>query len=170
MRAADIGKDTCSVARTVSVVGDPWTLLLLRELFLGTRRFEAFQALTGMSTALLSARLARLVEEGIVRKVPYQRRPVRHEYRLTEKGIDLYPVVVSLMQWGDRWGGAKVAEPPVRLVHKTCGTPCEPRLVCPACGEGIDPHTMRADLSPALKKKRHALLGEETPETAADAS
>ena len=103
MRWNDIGGITCSVARTLSVVGDRWTLLILRDAFLRTRRFEDFQAHLGMTRHRLADRLAKLVEHGVFERVRYQERPERYEYRLTEKGRDLYPVIVSLVGWGDRW-------------------------------------------------------------------
>src|SRR5213594_554597 len=102
MRWQDIGDMTCSVARTLSVVGDRWTLLVLRDAFLGVRRFDDFHADLGTTRHRLAARLRKLVEHGVLERVPYAERPPRFEYRLTEKGRDLYPVVVSLTRWGDR--------------------------------------------------------------------
>ena len=92
----DVGASLCPVARALAVVGDRWTVLIVRELFLGTRRFEDFQAQTGMSSHLLSTRLKRLESDGIVRRTPYSERPPRYEYRLTPKGLDLYPLLLSL--------------------------------------------------------------------------
>src|SRR5215468_6701997 len=99
MRWADVGDLSCSVARTLSVVGDRWTLLVLRDAFLGIRRFESFQAV-GLSRHRLADRLRRLVGAGVLERVRYQERSPRYEYRLTEKGRDLYPVIVSLLHWG----------------------------------------------------------------------
>src|SRR3954453_21959026 len=104
----------CSVARTWSVLGDRWTVLILREAFRGTTRFDAFQSRLEVGRTLLSDRLSVLVDERIFERVRYQERPERHEYRLTAKGLDLYPVLLALMQWGDRY---KVDEPRVTLVH-----------------------------------------------------
>lgn len=101
MRWRDIAKEPCSVARTLAVVGDRWTPLVLRETFLRTRRFDDFQARLGLTRHLLADRLGKLVEDRILERVPYQERPQRFEYRLTEKGRDLYPVIVALMAWGD---------------------------------------------------------------------
>src|SRR3954463_2348161 len=92
----------CSVARALEVLGDRWTLLVIRDAFLGVRRFDDFQRRLGIARNVLADRLARLTDEGMLERVAYQERPVRHEYRLTEKGIDLWPVVVSLLQWGDK--------------------------------------------------------------------
>ncbi|WP_308817613.1 winged helix-turn-helix transcriptional regulator [Pseudonocardia alni] len=94
---------------------------------------------------VLSDRLRVLVEEGVLDRVPYQERPVRHEYRLTPKGADLYPVLVALMNWGDRYA---VDVPPVRLVHRGCGHPAEPRLTCAHCGEPVAWRDMTAEVEP----------------------
>lgn len=156
MRWDEIGKMNCSAARALSVVGDRWTMMVLRELFLGTRRFEAFQTYLGISPYLLSARLARLVAHGVVRRVRYCERPSRHEYRLTEKGRDLYPVLVSLMRWGDRWMAGPEG-PPVRLVHVACEHEMTPELVCSACRQPVDPRAVRAAPGPALAAERAGL-------------
>ncbi|MFE3592293.1 winged helix-turn-helix transcriptional regulator [Streptomyces niveus] len=142
MRWNEIGDVDCSVARALSVVGDRWTLLVLRDALLGVRRFEDFRANTGASRPLLTERLATLVEHGVLRRVRYQERPERYEYRLTEKGAGLYPVIVSLLTWGDRWMAGDDG-PPVRLRHETCGHTTTPRLACPDCGEPIDPRDVR---------------------------
>src|SRR3954469_23934976 len=92
----------CSIARSLEIVGERWTLLILRDAFLGVRRFEDFQRSTGAARNVLSARLGRLVEEGVLERRRYQERPERFEYRLTDKGLELWPVMVRLLQWGDR--------------------------------------------------------------------
>jgi len=135
----------CSVAHALSVVGDRWTLLVLRDLFLGARRFEHFEASLGCSPHLLSRRLAKLAHEGIVERHPYQERPARHEYRLTEKGRALYPVITSLLAWGDRWMPDPQG-PPVVLEHVRCGHRATPELRCAGCGEPIHPREMRVHL------------------------
>ncbi|MBP9231278.1 MAG: helix-turn-helix transcriptional regulator, partial [Phenylobacterium sp.] len=91
MKWEDLADQPCSIARSVAVIGDRWTLMILRDAFLGVRRFEAFQTRLGISRTIITERLKLLVEEGVLAKVPYQDRPVRHEYRLTQKGMDLYP-------------------------------------------------------------------------------
>jgi len=135
----------CSVARTLSVRGYRWTMLILREAFRGTARFDAFQARLGVGRTLLSDRLGRLVDEGIFERVRYRERPERYEYHLTRKGLDLYPVLVSLMEWGDRY---KVQDPPVRLFHKACGEEAEPHLVCSHCSQPVGPFDLRAEYAP----------------------
>ncbi|MEA2318351.1 MAG: hypothetical protein QOD44_2540 [Solirubrobacteraceae bacterium] len=132
----------CSVARTWSVVGERWTILILREAFRGTRRFDAFQARLGLARTLLSDRLGVLVQEGIFERVRYQERPERFEYKLTPKGLDLYPVLLSLMEWGDRY---KVDDPPVTLIHKACGQAAHPQMTCSHCNEPIGYFDVRAE-------------------------
>lgn len=149
MRWAEIGELPCSVARALAVVGDRWTLLILRDCFLGCRRFDEFQASLGLSSHLLSTRLARLVDEEILERRPYSERPERHEYRLTAKGRDLYPVIGSLLRWGDRWMAGPEG-PPFHLVHEGCGHPSDPTLSCSACGEPLEPRALRLEPNPEL--------------------
>jgi DNA-binding HxlR family transcriptional regulator len=123
-------RSRCSVAGTLAVVGEKWSLLVLREAFLGVRRFADFQRNLGAPKAVLTDRLATLVDQGILRRVPYQSEGERqrHEYRLTTKGIDLYPTLVALMQWGDKYLAEDVA--PLALEHRDCGSPVHLGLVC----------------------------------------
>ena len=150
MRWRDIGDMTCSVARALSVVGDRWTLLVLRDAFLGVRRFEDFQDDLGATRHRLADRLRKLVAHGVLERVRYGDRPPRFEYRLTEKGRDLYPVVVSLTRWGDRWMADRDG-PPVELVHRGCGRRIVPTLTCPECKEPVGARDMRAQPGPALR-------------------
>jgi DNA-binding HxlR family transcriptional regulator len=136
MKWDEIAAVDCSVARTLSVVGDRWTLLVVRDVFLGLRRFDDLQRNLGVTRHLLADRLRRLVDEGILERVPYQDRPVRYEYRLTEKGIELHPVLLSLVKWGDRWMAGPDG-PPMRYVHRTCGNTIMPTHHCPACGDPV---------------------------------
>ena len=151
MRWDEIGDMTCSVARTLSVVGDRWSLLVLRDAFLGIRRFEDFQRDLGTTRHRLAERLKKLVTHGILERVRYHHHPPRLEYRLTERGRDLYPVIISLTRWGDRWMAGK-AGPPIELVHKGCGRTAMPRLTCPACGEAVGARDMVARAGPALRR------------------
>ena len=141
------------MARALSVVGDRWTLLVLREAFLGTRRFEDFQQRTGAARNVLSDRLEKLVAHDVLERSPYQERPTRHEYRLTEKGLDLYPVMMALVRWGDRWLGAG-DEPPLTLIHRGCGKAITPELACDHCGEPLTPANTRARLRADLLVRR----------------
>ncbi|WP_369258631.1 winged helix-turn-helix transcriptional regulator [Geodermatophilus amargosae] len=123
----------CSVAGTLAVVGEKWSLLVLREAFLGVRRFADLQRALGAPKAVLTDRLNTLVAQDLLVRVPYRDEGARQrsEYRLTERGRDLYPAVVALMQWGDRWlagGGA----PPLELSHRDCGAPVSLSLRCAA--------------------------------------
>lgn len=128
--------ENCSVGRALGVVGEKWTLLVLREAFYGVRRFDDLQAALGCARNVLADRLRTLVEHGVLRREPY-RVPgsrVRHEYRLTDKGRDLMPALVALMQWGDRWQGDPPG-PPVVVTHRGCGEPVRASLTC-AAGHG----------------------------------
>ncbi|HEU4425511.1 MAG TPA: helix-turn-helix domain-containing protein [Pilimelia sp.] len=125
--------DLCSIAASLGVLGEKWTLLVLREAFSGIRRFEDMLQRTGAPRQVLSARLARLVDEGILRRVPYREAGQRQraEYRLTDKGLDLYPILVALMHWGDRWA-IQTAVPPLTLHHRGCGAEVGLQLRCAA--------------------------------------
>lgn len=150
VRWSEIGEMRCSVARTLAVVGDRWTLMILRDCFLGTRRFDDFQTQLGATPHVLSDRLRKLVHEGVLERVVYQERPSRSEYRLTEKGLELYPVIASLVRWGDRWQAGE-AGPPLALHHRRCGRCTTPTLVCSECHEPLDPREMEARAGPALR-------------------
>lgn len=137
MKWEDLAQEPCSVARSVAVIGDRWTLMILRDCFLGVRRFEAFQERLGISRTIIADRLKHLTEEGVLRRVAYQENPVRHEYRLTEKGLDLHPVVMAIVHWGDRHYAGE-AGPPLLHRHKTCGCDFHPVQTCSECGEPVD--------------------------------
>lgn len=136
MRWNDLKTEDCSLARSLAVIGDRWTLLILRDAFLRVRRFEDFQERLGIARRVLTERLASLVDDGVLEKVAYQQRPTRHEYRLTEKGLALYPVILSLVHWGDKYYAGKDG-PPVLHRHKTCGHDFHAVLTCSECGEAI---------------------------------
>ena len=122
----------CSVARALEVVGERWTLLIVRDAFHGVRRFEEFQRRLGLARNVLADRLQRLCAAGVFERIRYQERPERHEYRLTDAGRDLWPVIITLRSWGDRH--LAPAGPPVRLEHRGCGGTVEQRVVCAGCG------------------------------------
>lgn len=127
-------------------------MLILRDAFLGVRRFEDFESDLKMPRHRLSDRLRKLVEQGVLARMRYQERPRRFEYRLTEKGVDLYPVIVSMLNWGDRWMAGS-AGPPVELIHRKCGKQIVPGLKCPECDELIRAREMTARPGPALRKR-----------------
>ncbi|MEZ5379432.1 MAG: helix-turn-helix domain-containing protein [Acidimicrobiales bacterium] len=134
--------EACSIEATLDVIGDRWTLLVLRDLFRGVRRFSDLVDDLGIAKNLLSDRLKRLVEHGVVEKVAYQERPARYDYRLTAKGADLSPALIALMKWGDEWYAD--GNPPVVLVHEACGTPLEQHVSCPTCNEAVTPGKVRS--------------------------
>ncbi|MEM9562201.1 MAG: helix-turn-helix domain-containing protein [Actinomycetota bacterium] len=136
----------CSIAATLDVIGDRWSLLILRDVFRGARRFSEIQGDLGIAKNLLSDRLSKLVDHEILERVPYHDRPVRYEYRLTAKGADLSTALIALMGWGDRWyatGGA-----PIVLVHETCGHPLEQAVRCPHCDQNVPPGAIRSRPGP----------------------
>src|SRR5262245_54814106 len=169
MRWRDVGDLTCSVARSLSVVGDRWTLLVLRDAFLGARRFEQFGAV-GLTRHRLADRLKRLVAAGVMDRVRYQDRPPRFEYRLTEKGRDLYPIIVSMTRWGDRWMAGDDG-PPIELEHRRCAHIVAPVLVCPHSPAPVTARDsrappardMRARAGPALRAPDTIHEKKETP-------
>lgn len=136
MLRSDYDNQNCSIARTLELVGERWSLLILREAFLGTRRFDDFQRRLGIARNVLQSRLERLTDSSIMRRVAYQERPVRYEYRLTRKGVDLWPAIVALMKWGDRY--AAPDGPPTLLQHKGCGGEVDDRRRCMRCGADLE--------------------------------
>ncbi|MFD2094181.1 winged helix-turn-helix transcriptional regulator [Blastococcus deserti] len=136
MRQTSFAAMQCSLARSLEVVGDWWSPLVLRDLFLGLDRFDQLVDDLGISRNLLADRLAKLVEGGVVAREAYQERPVRHRYLLTDAGRELVPVLLALTAWGDRWmtpdGG-----PPLLVAHVGCGARTTPTVCCSACGEPL---------------------------------
>jgi DNA-binding HxlR family transcriptional regulator len=143
MLASDYPDQQCSIARSLELIGERWTLLVIRDVFSGRRRFDQIQDSLGVARNVLTSRLSRLVDEGILYRRRYQERPERFEYRLTEKGLDLWPVLVTLLAWGDRHlpdeGG-----PPVVLVHRDCGGRINDRRICETCGAEVGVREARA--------------------------
>jgi DNA-binding HxlR family transcriptional regulator len=151
MRWEQLSREHCSLARGLAVIGDRWTLLVLREAFMGVRRFDAFEKSLKIARRVLSERLALLVEEGVLRKVPYQERPMRYEYRLTEKGLALYPVIISLVHWGDRFYAGD-AGPPIVHTHTPCGHDFRSVVTCSECGEALDARAVTLRAGPGSLK------------------
>ncbi len=141
----------CSVARTLEILGDRWTLLILREVFFGVHRFDLFQKNLGVARNILTDRLKRLVEHDILERQQYQEHPPRYEYRLTERGRDLYGLILGIIRWGDRWldggGGA-----PLLLHHESCGHDLTPVTVCAHCGEEVKPPEVTYRDGPGARK------------------
>jgi len=152
MKWESIADQCCSVARSMAILGDRWTILVLREAFAGRRRFEEFLEGVGASRAIIADRLTKLSEAGIFERVAYQEHPPRHEYRLTPKGTELLPVLLSLIAWGDKWLDDDLG-PPRLIVHGSCGKPTRPYLSCSECGEPIG-HDVRDEPGPGTFNAR----------------
>ena len=139
----------CSVARTLNLIGDPWTPLILRDLLAGLTRFDQIAEDLGISRNLLTQRLEHLMRGGVVVRTAYQQHPPRYDYALTMAGLDLAPVIMALVAWGDRWvtpeGG-----PPIVFEHD-CGETITPVMMCPACGRPATAHSVRAHPGPGAR-------------------
>jgi DNA-binding HxlR family transcriptional regulator len=158
MHWKDLDAEACSLARTLSLVGDRWTLLILRDCFLRVRRFDDFQARLGIGRPILADRLRKLVEGQILAKVAYQDNPVRYEYRLTPKGLDLYPVIMSLVHFGDTHLAGEAGRPLLHR-HLTCGHVFDPVTVCSECGEPLSPRRVQPIPGPGAGSERRLLHG-----------
>ncbi|GAA2318912.1 helix-turn-helix domain-containing protein [Nonomuraea roseoviolacea subsp. roseoviolacea] len=133
MQRTKFGEMACSIARTLDVIGEPWSPLILRDVWVGMSRFEQIQADLGISRKVLTERLNHLVEQGVIERHPYDRRP-RYEYRLTAKGAELVDLLMIMTAWGDRWLAGE-AGPPVLYCHHACGEISRADLRCAHCGE-----------------------------------
>ncbi len=159
MKRSELGDLTCSLAGALAEVGDAWSLLIVKELMLRNRRFDGIAAQMGVSDSSLAARLKRLETLGVIARRAYQQRPVRYEYRLTAKGEDLWPVLVALTGWGDRWQGRET--PPLTYGCVACGvTDAHPHLACEACGERLGPRAVTASQSEEMQADRARRAGE----------
>jgi DNA-binding HxlR family transcriptional regulator len=145
-------RENCSIARSLELIGERWTLLVLREAFTGARRFDEFATRLDIARNVLTARLSLLVEEGVLERRRYQERPERFEYRLTEKGLELFPVLVSLMKWGDRHAPARKG-PPTLIVHRDCGGEVDERFHCERCGAEVEARDATARPGPGSRRR-----------------
>jgi len=145
VKRTDLSHHPCSIARTLDVAGEWWTLLIVRDVAYGVRRFREIQNDLGISANVLSDRLETLVAEGILERSAYRERPPRHEYRLTEKGSDLVPVLLALKEWGDRWTWPR-GQGPVDVVHESCGHHVHVEAHCPHCEREVGAAELRARL------------------------
>ena len=145
----------CPIARATDLIGDWWTPLVLREAFYGTTRFDGFERTLRIGRNVLTQRLTRLVDEGVLERVPYQDRPVRYDYLLTEKGRDLFPIIAAINRWGDRWL-APEAGPPVVLHHATCAHDTAALVVCEHCREPLTSQDVSVRLGPGFPDRHRA--------------
>jgi DNA-binding HxlR family transcriptional regulator len=133
MKKTSFADFSCSVARTMEVVGERWAMLIMKDVFLGLTRFDDLQRDLGIARNVLAERLESLVADGLLERRVYQQRPVRHEYVLTEKGQDLESVLFAMVAWGDRWQ-SKTTGPPLKLRHESCAHDTVAKVVCSCCG------------------------------------
>ncbi|NOX49912.1 MAG: helix-turn-helix transcriptional regulator [Gammaproteobacteria bacterium] len=152
MNWQDLPNEACSVARTLAVLGDRWTLLIIRDCFNGTRKFDEFQRSLGISRTIVTNRLTLLTKEGVLTKQAYQTKPDRYEYRLTEKGLDIYPILMGIFRWGDKYYAEKEGSPAL-FKHKNCKRDFHACLVCSECGEPLHPRDVNARHGPGYKTK-----------------
>ena len=168
MLGNDYDSQTCSIAGALGVVGERWSLLIVRNVFLGLRRFDEIQENLGIARNVLQSRLTRLLDHGVLEKRLYQERPPRYEYRLTDKGLDLWPTIVALMQWGDRYA-VPDAGPAVLIEHRGCGGAIDEHRVCRACGKKLSARDAHALPGPSATAN-HPLLRRDERAQAAQAA
>lgn len=154
MKRTDTSTWPCTIARAADLLGDHWNLLIVRQACLGTRRFDDFQSTLGIGRNILSGRLDRLVEEDLLSKVEYQDNPPRYEYRLTDKGRDVYPILAAMAAWGDRWLTGPEGTPLV-LHHTACDHDMHAVVCCSECMEPISVRDMRAKAGPGYPQPVH---------------
>ena len=147
MQRTSFADMSCSVARTLDVAGEWWTPLILRSIHLGVNRFDDLQRDLGLSRKVLADRLATLVDHEVLVRRPYGERPVRHEYVLTEKGLELVQAILALVAWGDKWTAGE-AGPPILLRHDRCGHDTRAQVICAVCGEPLHPSEVTAHAGP----------------------
>jgi DNA-binding HxlR family transcriptional regulator len=152
MQRTDFGEMACSIARTLEVIGEPWSPLILRDVWVGISRFEQLQADLGISRKVLTERLGHLVERGVIERRPYDNRP-RYEYALTAKGLELVDVLMVMVRWGDKWTAGQ-AGPPVLYRHHACGQVGPVDLRCERCGQPM--HAADVDVLPGPGAARPA--------------
>ena len=163
MRAAQLAEENCSIARPASLLGDRWTLVILRQAFSGIKRYEDFQTSLGISRSLLSDRLGKLVDAGILRREPYKDAiRTRERYRLTDKGLDLYPVLMALREWGDRYM-ADPGGPALLTLHRECGEEVRVELRCAAGHRLSSAREARGIPGPGARRRRQAAPAEPAP-------
>jgi DNA-binding HxlR family transcriptional regulator len=151
MPIAKFQDSTCSVARSLSVLGERWTLLILRCVLQDTNRFDRLQEILGVTRSVLTARLRHLVDEGVLERRAYSEHPPRYEYHVTDKGRDLWPVLMQMVRWGDRYYPDPDGRPLV-VTHTGCGGEPDAWLRCETCGEPLELATITATVRPSLRE------------------
>lgn len=151
MRRTDFGDMACSIAKSLDILGEWWTPLILRDLVLGFTQFDEMQTDLGISTNVLSDRLKRLVDHGVIERRLYGAHPNRFEHRLTPKGREAIPILLAMLAWGDRWE-AQASGPPTLVVHLTCGEPTTAVAHCAECGEKLEPEDIEYHKGPGSRR------------------
>ncbi|MEH6401944.1 MAG: helix-turn-helix domain-containing protein [Sneathiella sp.] len=152
MRWEELRNENCSIARSLSVLGDRWTLMVLRDCFVGIKRFDEFLAGLQLSRTVLTDRLNKLVEHNVLEKVPYQTRPTRYNYKLTSKGLALQPLILTMAEWGDTYYSEN-GEPPVIRTHHTCEKNFKSIMACSECGEPVTARNVSAYINPNCERE-----------------
>lgn len=154
LQATKDRETACPIARALHIVGDRWSVLILRELSMGTTRFEALQIQTEATPQMLTTRLKSLEAHGMIERHPYREKPLRHEYRLTEKGTSFYPVLHALRAWGETWCKDESEEAAVSFVHRQCGRDVGLASICPKCVKPIQRSDLDATISERYARER----------------
>jgi len=152
----ETNETVCPVARSVEIVGDKWTILVLRELYMGSTRFEEIQIQTGATPQMLASRLKALEADGMVERRPYNQKPMRYEYQLTEKGWAFYPVLYALRAWGEGWCKNEDEGLAMHFVHRACGHDVGLASICPHCGVPVQRRDLEATISQRFLGERTA--------------
>jgi DNA-binding HxlR family transcriptional regulator len=153
---SEVSDTLCPVARSQAVMGDRWAVLIMRELFMGNRRFDSLLAQSQATPQMLSDRLKRLEADGMIQRKRYMDKPPRYEYELTEMGHAFYPVILALREWGETWCKSPDEETAVRYTHVTCGNDAGVGTVCQACGEPLKREHLKSELNPSYAQERAA--------------
>lgn len=153
-RRLAVPEEDCPVALALAAIGDRWTLLVLRELFFGAHRFDDLIDGTRATSQMLSSRLKALEASGIVERAPYSERPLRHDYRLTDRGRDLFPILYALRNWGERHCRADAPDFAIHYTHRACGSDVGLETVCPGCGEPLVYGSIRGVATDGRELKR----------------
>ena len=154
MQWSELADQPCSFSRTLSVIGDRWSLMILRDCFMKVRRFDDFHARLGIGRPILTDRLKKLVANFVLTKVAYQQNPIRYEYRLTQKGLDLYPVIMALVHWGDVHMADRKGRPLLHH-HLVCGHDFDPVMTCSECSLEVAPRAVTIRPGPGARAAAH---------------